>query len=80
MGASELDLSELSVTDFRLEAQTSYYTVVFPNEGRVNAVVTRGVSRTTLVIPAGVALARGRRHLIRQTGLPYRRHLYLTRV
>lgn len=56
MGLSELDLGTLNVTELKLEAETGRYTVVFPNQGRVDTTVAGGVSRTTLIVPSDVAL------------------------
>ena len=76
-GPSELNLSELNVTNVVLEATNSRPTVIFPEKGHVNAVVEGGTSRTTLIIPSGVALkaalqVRGTGH-IELNGQVYRR-------
>lgn len=56
MGASNLDLSGLNLTNVVLEPETARYTVIFPNRGDVDATVEGGASQTTLVVPEGVAL------------------------
>lgn len=54
MGASTVDLSQLSVTQFMFKASSGRSSISLPEQGKLNADIQGGSSLTTLYIPEGI--------------------------